>query len=160
MPAKATVSAVRLQHLDLVPVCASKRLAWASSSICHSLPSLSPSLGARPLCYTIDQVIGDSSQAATKLMKREGVRSVPSFHFWKDGAKVDQASVYNLKMDLVTWPLLMKTLSCCNADKRMLTYRPGSEMQTRHSGHHGMRSAVAGMTWLCNDHTSTVTVLE
>jgi thioredoxin 1 len=43
-----------------------------------------------PFIITALQVIGDSSQAATKLMKREGVRSVPSFHFWKDGKKVDQ----------------------------------------------------------------------
>ncbi|KAG5191630.1 flagellar outer arm dynein 14 kDa light chain LC5 [Tribonema minus] len=41
------------------------------------------------------KVIGDSSQAATKLMKREGVRSVPSFHFWKDGKKVDQVNGAN-----------------------------------------------------------------
>ena len=26
---------------------------------------------------------------ATKLMKREGIRSVPAFHFWKKGAKVE-----------------------------------------------------------------------
>jgi thioredoxin 1 len=41
------------------------------------------------------QVVGDSSQAATKLMKREGVRSVPAFHFWKDGKKVDTVSGAN-----------------------------------------------------------------
>ena len=34
------------------------------------------------------KVVGDSSPDASKLMKREGVRSVPSFHYWKDGAKV------------------------------------------------------------------------
>ena len=34
------------------------------------------------------QVIGDSTNDASQLMKREGVRSVPSFHFWKDGKKV------------------------------------------------------------------------
>jgi len=34
------------------------------------------------------KVVGDSSPEASKLMKREGVRSVPSFHYWKDGAKV------------------------------------------------------------------------
>lgn len=33
--------------------------------------------------------IGDSSTEASALMKREGVRSVPTFHIWKDGAKVD-----------------------------------------------------------------------
>ena len=35
------------------------------------------------------QVIGDSTPDASKLMKREGVRSVPSFHYFKDGQKVD-----------------------------------------------------------------------
>ena len=35
------------------------------------------------------KVIGDSSPEASKLMKREGVRSVPSFHYFKDGEKVD-----------------------------------------------------------------------
>jgi len=35
------------------------------------------------------QVIGDSTPDASKLMKREGVRSVPSFHYFKDGEKVD-----------------------------------------------------------------------
>eukprot|EP00617_Octactis_speculum_P026500 CAMPEP_0185767416 /NCGR_PEP_ID=MMETSP1174-20130828/43166_1 /TAXON_ID=35687 /ORGANISM="Dictyocha speculum, Strain CCMP1381" /LENGTH=109 /DNA_ID=CAMNT_0028451613 /DNA_START=166 /DNA_END=495 /DNA_ORIENTATION=+ len=35
------------------------------------------------------KVIGDSSPDASKLMKREGVRSVPSFHFWKNGEKMD-----------------------------------------------------------------------
>ena len=34
------------------------------------------------------KVVGDSSPDASKLMKREGVRSVPSFHYWKNGAKV------------------------------------------------------------------------
>ena len=35
------------------------------------------------------KVIGDASPEASKLMKREGVRSVPSFHYFKDGEKVD-----------------------------------------------------------------------
>mmetsp|Transcript_5753 Transcript_5753/g.6693 ORF Transcript_5753/g.6693 Transcript_5753/m.6693 type:complete len:152 (-) Transcript_5753:200-655(-) len=35
------------------------------------------------------KVIGDSTPDASKLMKREGVRSVPSFHYFKDGEKVD-----------------------------------------------------------------------
>jgi thioredoxin 1 len=37
----------------------------------------------------IMQVIGDASPDASKLMKREGVRSVPSFHYFKNGEKVD-----------------------------------------------------------------------
>lgn len=35
------------------------------------------------------QVIGDASADASKLMKREGVRSVPSFHFFRSGQKLD-----------------------------------------------------------------------
>lgn len=35
------------------------------------------------------QVIGDATPDASKLMKREGVRSVPSFHYFKNGEKVD-----------------------------------------------------------------------
>ena len=33
--------------------------------------------------------IGDTSNEASALMKREGVRSVPAFHLWKNGARVD-----------------------------------------------------------------------
>lgn len=33
--------------------------------------------------------IGDSSTEASALMKREGVRSVPTFHVWKAGSRVD-----------------------------------------------------------------------
>mmetsp|Transcript_2606 Transcript_2606/g.4468 ORF Transcript_2606/g.4468 Transcript_2606/m.4468 type:complete len:150 (+) Transcript_2606:87-536(+) len=35
------------------------------------------------------KVIGDASPDASKLMKREGVRSVPSFHYFFGGEKVD-----------------------------------------------------------------------
>ncbi|GMI43996.1 hypothetical protein TrCOL_g5079 [Triparma columacea] len=35
------------------------------------------------------KVIGDSSSSASSLMKRESVRTVPAFHFFKDGVKVD-----------------------------------------------------------------------
>ena len=35
------------------------------------------------------KVIGDASPAASKLMKREGVRSVPSFHYFVNGEKID-----------------------------------------------------------------------
>ena len=38
---------------------------------------------------TKQQVIGDATPDASKLMKREGVRSVPSFHYFKNGEKVD-----------------------------------------------------------------------
>ena len=33
--------------------------------------------------------VGDSNAEAGQLMKREGVRSVPAFHFWKNGEKFD-----------------------------------------------------------------------
>ncbi|CAB9508453.1 Thioredoxin F-type, chloroplastic [Seminavis robusta] len=35
------------------------------------------------------KVIGDATPEASKLMKREGVRSVPSFHYFVGGEKVD-----------------------------------------------------------------------
>ena len=35
------------------------------------------------------KVIGDVSPEASKLMKREGVRSVPSFHYFVNGEKID-----------------------------------------------------------------------
>jgi len=35
------------------------------------------------------KVIGDASPDASKLMKREGVRSVPSFHYFVGGVKVE-----------------------------------------------------------------------
>ena len=38
---------------------------------------------------TFLKCIGDASTEASALMKREGVRSVPSFHLWKAGNKVD-----------------------------------------------------------------------
>ena len=41
------------------------------------------------------KVVGDSSPDASKLMKREGVRSVPSFHYWKNGEKVDMVNGAN-----------------------------------------------------------------
>lgn len=34
-------------------------------------------------------MIGDASADASKLMKREGVRSVPSFHFFRSSQKLD-----------------------------------------------------------------------
>ena len=47
-------------------------------------------LGLRKVIFL--KCIGDSSAEASALMKREGVRSVPSFHVWKDGSKVDTIS--------------------------------------------------------------------
>jgi len=47
------------------------------------------SSATRSFHHSLYQVIGDASPDASKLMKREGVRSVPSFHYFKDGEKVD-----------------------------------------------------------------------
>ena len=47
------------------------------------------------------KVIGDSSADASSLMKREGVRAVPSFHFWKNGEKVERFSGVFLNIYLV-----------------------------------------------------------
>ena len=41
---------------------------------------------------TFLKCIGDSSADASALMKREGVRSVPTFHFWKNGVKLDSVN--------------------------------------------------------------------
>jgi thioredoxin 1 len=38
------------------------------------------------------KVMGDSSPAADKLMRSQGVRALPSFHFWKGGEQVDTIS--------------------------------------------------------------------
>ena len=48
-----------------------------------------PPLLTRTHAFFPIQVIGDASPDASKLMKREGVRSVPSFHYFLDGEKVD-----------------------------------------------------------------------
>lgn len=42
-----------------------------------------------PFFCVVFQVIGDATPDASKLMKREGVRSVPSFHYFVGGEKVD-----------------------------------------------------------------------
>merc|ERR1719401_904650 len=38
------------------------------------------------------KVMGDSSPEADKLMRSQGVRALPSFHFWKDNKQVDSIS--------------------------------------------------------------------
>ena len=43
--------------------------------------------------------IGDSTPEASKLLKREGVRSVPAFHLWKDGSRLD--TIMGAKIDEV-----------------------------------------------------------
>lgn len=43
------------------------------------------------------KVMGDSSAAASALMKREGVRAVPSFHFWKNGERVEVVNGANIE---------------------------------------------------------------
>mmetsp|Transcript_18696 Transcript_18696/g.57613 ORF Transcript_18696/g.57613 Transcript_18696/m.57613 type:complete len:146 (-) Transcript_18696:57-494(-) len=43
------------------------------------------------------KVIGDSSADASRLMKREGVRTVPSFHFWKGNSRVEVINGANIE---------------------------------------------------------------
>jgi len=38
------------------------------------------------------KVMGDSSPEADKLMRSQGVRALPSFHFWKGGKQIDSIS--------------------------------------------------------------------
>ena len=38
------------------------------------------------------KVMGDSSPAADKLMRSQGVRALPSFHFWKNNKQIDSIS--------------------------------------------------------------------
>lgn len=38
------------------------------------------------------KVIGDATPASSELMKREGIRAVPAFHFWKLSKCVEQFS--------------------------------------------------------------------
>merc|ERR1740133_192989 len=38
------------------------------------------------------KVMGDSSPEADKLMRSQGVRALPSFHFWKGSKQVDSIS--------------------------------------------------------------------
>jgi hypothetical protein len=38
------------------------------------------------------QVMGDASPEADKLMRSQGVRALPSFHFWKNSNKLDSIS--------------------------------------------------------------------
>ena len=40
----------------------------------------------------VGQVMGDSSPDADKLMRSQGVRALPSFHFWKNKKQVDSVS--------------------------------------------------------------------
>ena len=42
------------------------------------------------------KVVGDASADASKLMKREGVRTVPSFHFWKGNSRVEVINGANI----------------------------------------------------------------
>ncbi|KAJ1406234.1 thioredoxin-like protein [Ochromonadaceae sp. CCMP2298] len=48
---------------------------------------------------TFLKCVGDSSDEAKAVMKREGVRSVPAFHVWKDGKRVE--SITGARMDEV-----------------------------------------------------------
>ena len=67
-----------------VPPLAHPTLAAASTSGFYSVASRSASPRAT-------QVMGDSSPDADKLMRSQGVRALPSFHFWKGGKQVRDA---------------------------------------------------------------------
>lgn len=38
------------------------------------------------------KVMGDADADSSTLMKREGIRAVPAFHFWKAGERVDEVT--------------------------------------------------------------------
>eukprot|EP00608_Synchroma_pusillum_P009169 CAMPEP_0198427596 /NCGR_PEP_ID=MMETSP1452-20131203/6018_1 /TAXON_ID=1181717 /ORGANISM="Synchroma pusillum, Strain CCMP3072" /LENGTH=145 /DNA_ID=CAMNT_0044147973 /DNA_START=27 /DNA_END=464 /DNA_ORIENTATION=- len=42
------------------------------------------------------KVVGDKDADSSAIMKREGVRSVPSFHFWRSGGRLDMINGANL----------------------------------------------------------------
>lgn len=66
-----------------------------STTWCGPCKIMAPKFDAMSEKYTgavFVKVTGDASPDASKLMKREGVRAVPAFHFWKGGKKVDQLS--------------------------------------------------------------------
>lgn len=66
-----------------------------STTWCGPCKIMAPKFDAMSEKYTdavFVKVIGDASPDASKLMKREGVRAVPAFHFWKGGKKIDQLS--------------------------------------------------------------------
>eukprot|EP00640_Fibrocapsa_japonica_P005927 CAMPEP_0113943346 /NCGR_PEP_ID=MMETSP1339-20121228/23198_1 /TAXON_ID=94617 /ORGANISM="Fibrocapsa japonica" /LENGTH=112 /DNA_ID=CAMNT_0000948191 /DNA_START=241 /DNA_END=579 /DNA_ORIENTATION=- /assembly_acc=CAM_ASM_000762 len=41
------------------------------------------------------KVTGDANKETSQLMKREAVRSVPAFHFWKKGEKIEKVNGAN-----------------------------------------------------------------
>jgi len=71
-----------------------------STTWCGPCKIVAPKYDALSDVYT-DAVflkcIGDSSAEATALMKREGIRSVPAFHFWKGGEKVEVIAGANVE---------------------------------------------------------------
>jgi len=89
--------------IDLLVLLGFLRLFWIfllsqHSDTLASLPTLSSIKVIAPKFEELSEkytdavflkVIGDASPEASKLMKREGVRSVPSFHYFVNGEKVD-----------------------------------------------------------------------
>lgn len=50
--------------------------------------------------------IGDTSADTTALMKREGIRAVPSFHFWKNQARqevINGAKIEDVEATIKAW---------------------------------------------------------
>jgi len=66
-----------------------------STSWCGPCKIIAPTFDAFSEKYTnvaFLKVMGDSSPAADKLMRSQGVRALPSFHFWKDGKQIESIS--------------------------------------------------------------------
>jgi thioredoxin 1 len=60
-----------------------------STTWCGPCKVIAPKFSDKYTNAVFLKVIGDASPEASKLMKREGVRSVPSFHYFVKGEKVD-----------------------------------------------------------------------
>ena len=64
-----------------------------SATWCGPCKMMMPKYEALSTIYNADAIflkcVGDLSAEAQQLMKKEGVRSLPSFHFWKNGEKID-----------------------------------------------------------------------
>jgi len=66
-----------------------------STSWCGPCKIIAPTFDAFSEKYTnvvFLKVMGDSTPAADKLMRSQGVRALPSFHFWKDNKQIDSIS--------------------------------------------------------------------
>ena len=53
------------------------------------------------------KVMGDADADSSALMKREGIRAVPAFHFWKGGERVDEVTGAKIDDVVATMKQLM-----------------------------------------------------